>query len=56
MFGQQEVVELALLVADGRYDVLGLLRHFIEEQVDHAQTSFPKITKRKQGQSFEFDT
>ena len=56
MFGQQEVVEFALLVADGRYDVLGLLRHFIEEQVDHAQTSFPKITKRKQGQSFEFDT
>ena len=32
-----------MLVANCRYDVLGLLGHFVQEEVDHAQTPLPDV-------------
>ena len=40
---QEAVAQVALLVTDGRDDVLGLLRHLVEEQVDHAEAALPDV-------------
>ena len=42
MLWQKSVREGALLITDGGDDVLRLLRHFVQEQVDHTQTSLPE--------------
>ena len=43
MFGQEAVTQGALLVTHCGDDVLGLLGHLVQEQVDHAQTPLPDV-------------
>ena len=37
VLGQKLVTEIALLVTDGGDDILGLLGHLVQEQVDNAE-------------------
>ena len=43
MLWQESVRKSALLVADCGDDVLRLLRHLVQEQVDHTQASLPEM-------------
>ena len=43
MLWQESVRKSALLIADGGDDVLRLLRHLVQEQVDHTQASLPEM-------------
>ena len=43
MLWQKSVREGALFVTNGGDDVLRLLRHLVQEQVDHTQTPLPEM-------------